>query len=107
MRVHVIFASLLMMTVSLAGCTTDSVEEEIIDEITEIWGCMEESSLNYDANATNSSGLCLSEEQLLLAEEVFWSSWDSGVVNNVTEPVGYRLMLTEISEDGNETKIQR
>jgi len=96
-----------MMTVSLAGCTTDSVEEEIIDEITEIWGCMEESSLNYDANATNSSGLCLSEEQLLLAEEVFWSSWDSGVVNNVTEPVGYRLMLTEISEDGNETKIQR
>ena len=107
MRVRVIFATLLMMTVSLAGCTTDNSEEETIDETTVIWGCMEESSLNYDVNATNSSGLCLSEEQLLLAEEVFWSSWDSDVVNNVTEPVGYRLMLTEISEDGNETKIQR
>ena len=107
MRVRVIFATLLMMTVSLAGCTTDNIEEDTIDETTVIWGCMEENSLNYDANATNSSGLCLSEEQLLLAEEVFWSSWDTGVVNNVTEPVGYLLMLTETSEDGNETKIQR
>ena len=107
MRVRVIFASLLMLTVSLAGCITDNAEEEIIDEITEILGCMDESALNYDESATTSSDLCLSEEQLLLAEEVFWSSWDSDVVNNVTEPVGYRLMLTEISVDGNETKSQR
>ena len=104
MRVRVIFASLLMMSVSLAGCITDSTVEEIIDEITEIWGCMDESSLNYDETATNSSDLCLSEEQLSLAEDVFWSSWDADAVNNATEPVGYRLMLEETSEDENESR---
>ena len=92
-----------MMTVSLAGCITDSVDEDVVDEITEIWGCMEESSLNYDASATNSSGLCLSEEQLLLAEEVFWDSWGTDAVNNATEPIGYLLMLKETSESGNVT----
>lgn len=103
MRPQVIFASLLMMTVSLAGCITDSVDEDVVDEITEIWGCMEESSLNYDASATNSSGLCLSEEQLLLAEEVFWDSWGTDAVNNATEPIGYLLMLKETSEAENVT----
>ena len=103
MRPQVIFASLLMMTVSLAGCITDSVDEDVVDEITEIWGCMEESSLNYDASATNSSGLCLSEEQLLLAEEVFWDSWGTDAVNNATEPIGYLLMLKETSESENVT----
>ena len=103
MRPQVIFASLLMMTVSLAGCITDSVDEDVVDEITEIWGCMEESSLNYDSSATNSSGLCLSEEQLLLAEEVFWDSWGTDAVNNATEPIGYLLMLKETSETENVT----
>ena len=91
------------MTVSLAGCITDSVDEDVVDEITEIWGCMEESSLNYDSSATNSSGLCLSEEQLLLAEEVFWDSWGTDAVNNATEPIGYLLMLKETSETENVT----
>ena len=103
MRPQVIFASLLMMTVSLAGCITDSVDEDVVDEITEIWGCMEENSLNYDSSATNSSGLCLSEEQLLLAEEVFWDSWGTDAVNNATEPIGYLLMLKETSETENVT----
>ncbi|MGB1633425.1 MAG: hypothetical protein ACPHEN_08630, partial [Candidatus Poseidoniaceae archaeon] len=101
MRVRTLFASFLMFTVSLAGCISDSTVEEISDEITEILGCMEERALNYDEEATTSSDLCLFEEQLLLAEEVFWSSWDSDAVNNVTEPVGYRLILEEKSEDGN------
>ena len=103
MRVQVIFASLLMVTVSLAGCITDSAVEDIIDETPEILGCMDESALNYDVSATNSSDLCLSEEQLLLAEEVFWSSWDTDAVNNATEPVGYRLMIGETSADENES----
>ena len=104
MRGQVIIASLLMLTVSLAGCITDSTVEQITEEITEILGCMDASSLNYDVNATKSSDLCLSEAQLLLAEEVFWSSWDSDAINNATEPVGYRLMLEETSEDENESR---
>lgn len=90
-----------MLTISMAGCISDSTVEQISDEITEVLGCMEESALNYDESATTSSDLCLSEEQLLLAEEVFWSSWDSDAVNNAAEPVGYRLMLEEKSEGGN------
>jgi hypothetical protein len=39
-----------------------------------------------------------------LAEDVFWSSWDADAVNNATEPVGYRLMLEETSEDENESR---
>lgn len=73
------------------------------DEMTEVLGCMDESALNYDVNATNSSDLCLSKEQLLLAEEVFWSSWDADAINNATEPVGYRLMIGETSADENES----
>ena len=92
-----------MLTISMAGCITDSAVEQISDEITEVLGCMEESALNFDESATTSSDLCLSEEQLLLAEEVFWSSWDSDAINNATEPVGYRLMLEETSEDENES----
>lgn len=104
MRVQVIFASFLLLTISMAGCISDSTVEQISDEITEVLGCMEESALNYDESATTSSDLCLSEEQLLLAEEVFWSSWDSDAVKNATEPVGYRLMLKETSEDENESR---
>ncbi|HJM68135.1 MAG TPA: hypothetical protein QF716_04590, partial [Candidatus Thalassarchaeaceae archaeon] len=100
MRVQVIFASFLMLTISMAGCITDSTVEQITDDITEVLGCMDESALNFDESATTSSDLCLSEEQLLLAEEVFWSSWDSDAVNNAAEPVGYRLMLEEKSEGG-------
>ena len=104
MRVQVIFASFLMLTISLAGCITDSTVEQITDDITEVLGCMDESALNFDESATTSSDLCLSEEQLLLAEEVFWSSWDSDAINNATEPVGYRLMLEETSENENESR---
>ena len=111
MRTQVIFASLLMLTVSLAGCitdsaveqTTDDTVEQTTDEITEVLGCMDESALNYNVNATNSSGLCLSEAQLLLAEDVFWSSWDADAINNATGPVGYRLMIGETSADENES----
>jgi len=111
MRTQVIFASLLMLTVSLAGCitdsaveqTTDDTVEQTTDEITEVLGCMDESALNYNVNATNSSGLCLSEAQLLLAEDVFWSSWDADAINNATGPVGYRLMIGETSADDNES----
>jgi hypothetical protein len=112
MRTQVIFASLLMLTVSLAGCitdsaveqTTDDTVEQTTDEITEVLGCMDESALNYNVNATKSSDLCLSEEQLLLAEEVFWSSWDADAINNATGPVGYRLMIGETSADENESR---
>ena len=104
MRTQVIFASLLMLTVSLAGCITDSAVEQTTDEITEVLGCMDESALNYNVNATKSSDLCLSEEQLLLAEEVFWSSWDADAINNATGPVGYRLMIGETSADENESR---
>jgi hypothetical protein len=112
MRTQVIFASLLMLMVSLAGCitdsaveqTTDDTVEQTTDEMTEVWGCLDASSLNYDVNATNSSDLCLSEAQLLLAEDVFWSSWDADAVNNATDPVGYRLMLEETSENENESR---
>ncbi|HIF16241.1 MAG TPA: hypothetical protein EYQ85_03195 [Candidatus Poseidoniales archaeon] len=71
--------------------------------LTEVWGCLDASSLNYDVNATKSSDLCLSEEQLLLAEEVFWSSWDADAINNATGPIGYRLMIGETSADDNES----
>jgi len=111
MRTRVIFASLLMLTVTLAGCitdsaveqTTDDTVEQTTDEMTEVLGCMDESALNYNVNATNSSGLCLSEAQLLLAEDVFWSSWDADAINNATGPVGYRLMIGETSADENES----
>lgn len=100
-----------MLTVTLAGCitdsaveqTTDDTVEQTTDEITEVLGCMDESALNYNVNATNSSGLCLSEAQLLLAEDVFWSSWDADAINNATGPVGYRLMIGETSADENES----
>jgi hypothetical protein len=93
-----------MLTISLAGCITDSTVEQITDDITEVLGCMEESALNYDENATGSVGLCLSEDQLLLAEEMFWSSWDTDVVKNAAEPIGYRLIITETSVDENRTE---
>ena len=107
MRAQVIFASLLMLIVPLAGCIdgiSEDIVEEKIEEITEIWGCMDTSALNYDVTATNSSDLCLSEEQLLLAEEVFWNSWDSDAIDNATGPVGYRLMIGETSADENESR---
>ena len=101
MRLHVILASLLMLTVPLAGCVSDSTVEEIsdaIDEVTEaveVLGCMDQTALNYDEDATNDSKLCLSMEQLIQAEDVFWNSWSNDAIDNLTEPVGYRLMIDE------------
>ena len=108
MRLHVILASLLMLTVPLAGCVSDSTVEEIsdpieeisdaIDEVTEaleVLGCMDQTALNYDEDATNDSKLCLSMEQLIQAEDVFWNSWSKDAIDNLTEPVGYRLMVDE------------
>jgi hypothetical protein len=117
MRVRVITACLLLLTVSLAGCISDSTVEEIsdpdeeisdaIDEVTEtveVLGCMDQTALNYDENATNDSKLCLSMEQLIQAEDVFWNSWSKDAIDNLTEPVGYRLMVDEsiIWGDGGE-----
>ena len=108
MRVRVITACLLLLTVSLAGCISDSPVEEIsdpieeisdaIDEVTEaveVLGCMDPTALNYDGDATNDSKLCLSMEQLIQAEDVFWNSWSKDAIDNLTEPVGYRLMVDE------------
>ena len=108
MRLHVILASLLMLTVPLAGCVSDSTVEEIsgpideisdpIDEVTEaveVLGCMDQTALNYDEDATNDSKLCLSMEQLIQAEDVFWNTWSKDAIDNLTEPVGYRLMVDE------------
>ena len=101
MRVRVITACLILMTVSLAGCISDSTVEEIsdaIDEVTdavEVLGCMDQTALNYDEDATNDSKLCLSMEQLIQAEDVFWNSWSKDAIDNLTEPVGYRLMVDE------------
>ena len=101
MRVRVITACLLLLTVSLAGCISDSPVEEIsdaIDEITEaveVLGCMDQTALNYDEDATNDSKLCLSMELLIQAEDVFWNSWSKDAIDNLTEPVGYRLMVDE------------
>ena len=108
MRVRVITTCLLLLTVSLAGCISDSTVEEIsdpieeisdaIDEVTdavEVLGCMDQTALNYDAEATNDSKLCLSMEQLIQAEDVFWNSWSKDAIDNLTEPVGYRLMVDE------------
>lgn len=101
MRVRVITACLLLLTVSLAGCISDSTVEEIsdpIDEVTEaveVLGCMDQTALNYDEDATNDSKLCLSMEQLIQAEDVFWNSWSKDAIDNLTEPVGYRLMVDE------------
>ena len=108
MCVRVITACLLLLTVSLAGCISDSTVEEIsdpieeisdpIDEVTEaveVLGCMDQTALNYDAEATNDSKLCLSMEQLIQAEDVFWNSWSKDAIDNLTEPVGYRLMVDE------------
>ena len=101
MRVRVITACLLLLTVSLAGCISDSPVEEIsdaIDEITEaveVLGCMDQTALNYDEDATNDSNLCLSMEQLIQAEDVFWNSWSKDAIDNLIEPVGYRLMVDE------------
>ena len=103
---QVIFASLLMLTVSLAGCISDSAVEDVSESI-ELLGCMDETALNYDESATADSNLCLSMEQLIQAEEVFWGSWDSDAIDNLTDPVGYRLMIDETItwEDGeNQTK---
>lgn len=108
MRVRVITACLLMLTVSLAGCVSDPTVEEIsdtIEEITEsveILGCMDETALNYDAEATNDSKLCLSMEQLIQAEDVFWNSWTKDAVDDLTAPVGYRLMIDESITRGDE-----
>lgn len=101
MRVRVITVCLLLLTVSLAGCISDSPVEEIsdaIDEVTEaveVLGCMDQTALNYDEDATNDSKLCLSMEQLIQAEDVFWNSWSKDAIDNLTEPVGYRLMIDE------------
>lgn len=101
MRVRVITACLLLLTVSLAGCISDSTVEEIsdpIDEVTEAvegLGCMDQTALNYDEDATNDSKLCLSMEQLIQAQDVFWNSWSKDAIDNLTEPIGYRLMVDE------------
>jgi hypothetical protein len=88
--------------------TEDETDEDDNTENTnndvDIIGCMDESALNYDGNATIASDLCLTEEELLLAEEVFWSSWDGDVVNNATEPIGYLMLVDETSSDGENTR---
>lgn len=101
MRVRVITACLLLLTASLAGCISDLTDEEnsdTIEDVTEsveVLGCMDQTALNYDEDATNDSKLCLSIEQLIQAEDLFWSSWDRDAIDNLTEPVGYRLMVDE------------
>jgi len=116
MRVRVITACLLLLAVSLAGCISDLTEEEIsdtIEDVTEsvdVLGCMDQTALNYDEDATNDSKLCLSMEQLIQAEDLFWSSWDSDAIENLTEPVGYRLMVDESitwGDDGENITNQR
>ena len=84
--------------------TDENNNAENTNNDVDIIGCMDESAQNYDENATITSDLCLTEEELLDAEEVFWSSWDGDVVNNATEPIGYLLMLKETSDDENESR---
>ena len=63
MRVQVIFASFLMLTISLAGCITDSTVEQITDDITEVLGCMDEEATNYNPEATEDDDSCESDEE--------------------------------------------
>ena len=93
-RATSIFMMTVMLLPVLMGCIGEDKSTEDENKI-EVLGCMDETALNYDENATDSSDLCLSMERLTEAEEVFWSSWNSEAIEDLTDPVGYRFMIDE------------
>ena len=65
-RLHVLIASLILVSAPLAGC----LSEELVDEVL---GCMDENAANYDDNATAEAlGDCL----YMASMEVFLQALD-------------------------------
>ena len=85
----------------LAGCLGTEDAEEDDDDVLEILGCGDETSVTYNANATNiSDDLCVYEDVLENTIVDFINLMENGPdMANMSSPVGYSVELSEIYAD--------
>ena len=85
----------------LAGCLGTEDSEEDDDDVLEILGCGDETSVTYNANATNiSDDLCVYEDVLENTIVDFISLMENGPdMANISSPVGYSVELSEVYAD--------
>ena len=84
----------------LAGCLgTDT--DEVVEDILEVVGCGDETSLNYDANATNfSADLCVYEDALENTIVDFITMIEDGLdMETLDTTVGYSMEMSEVYID--------
>ena len=85
----------------LAGCLGTEDAEEDDDDVLEILGCGDETSVTYNANATNiSDDLCVYEDVLENTIVDFINLMENGPdMANISSPVGYSVELSEVYAD--------
>ena len=85
----------------LAGCLGTEDSEEDDDDVLEIVGCGDETSVTYNANATNiSDDLCVYEDVLENTIVDFINLMENGPdMANISSPVGYSVELSEVYAD--------
>ena len=85
----------------LAGCLGTEDSEEDDDDVLEILGCGDETSVTYNANATNiSDDLCVYEDVLENTIVDFINLMENGPdMANISSPVGYSVELSEVYAD--------
>ena len=88
----------------LAGClgTEDAEDaEDAVDDVLEIVGCGDETSVTYNANATNSSDdLCVYEDVLETTIVDFINLIENGPdMETLDSTVGYSMELSEVYVD--------
>ena len=84
----------------LAGCLgTDT--DEVVEDILEVVGCGDETSLNYDANATNfSADLCVYEDALENTIVDFITMIEDGPdMETLDTTVGYSMEMSQVYPD--------
>ena len=85
----------------LAGCLGTEDAEEAVDDVLEIVGCGDETSVTYNANATNvSDDLCVYEDVLENTIVDFINLMENGPdMADISSPVGYSVELSEVYAD--------
>lgn len=85
----------------LAGCLGTEDSEEDDGDVLEILGCGDETSVTYNANATNiSDDLCVYEDVLENTIVDFINLMENGPdMANISSPVGYSVELSEVYAD--------
>ena len=85
----------------LAGCLGTEDSEEDDDDVLEILGCGDETSVTYNANATNiSDDLCVYEDVLVTTIVDFITLMENGPdMANISSTVGYSMELSEVYVD--------